>query len=65
MKDWYKFETGNESRKEALLRFLRRNKLTHELIDRSAEERCDWWRVKILITNNTQLTNINNWLKAN
>ena len=65
MKDWYKFETGNESRKESLLRFLRRNKIAHELIDRSAEERCDWWRVNILITNNTQLTNINNWLKAN
>lgn len=28
-------------------------------------ELCDWWRVKVLITNNTQLTNINNWLKAN
>lgn len=65
MRDWYKFETGNESRKESLLRFLRRNKITHELIDRSAEERCDWWRIKILITNDTQLINTNNWLKAN
>lgn len=62
MKDWYKFETGNESRKESLLRFLRRNKIAHELIDRSAEERCDWWRIAILIYNDKQVQEINTWL---
>ena len=65
MKDWYKFETGNAQRRDALLRHLRKLKITHEIIDRSAEERCDWWRIKILLTRPEQLNDINNWLKAN
>ena len=65
MRDWYKFETGNEQYRDKLCRHLRKLKVTHEVIDRSAQERCDWWRIKILITNPEHLTNINAWLNAN
>lgn len=65
MRDWYKYETSNEQRRDALLKLLRRLKVTHEIEDRSKQERCDWWRVKVFITSPAQLTNINTWLNAN
>ena len=65
MRDWYKYETGNEQRKDALLRHLRRLKVNHEVEDRSAKERCNWWRIKVLITNPEQISKVNAWLNAN
>lgn len=65
MRDWYKYELGNEQLRDALLRHLRKLKVTHEVEDRSKQERCNWWRVKILITSPAQLANINAWLNAN
>lgn len=64
MRDWYKYELGNEQQRDAILRYLKRTKARHELEDRSAQERCDWWRIKVLITSPEQLSNINNFINT-
>lgn len=63
MRDWYKFDTGNEQQRDAVLRYLKRTKVAHELEDRSAQERCDWWRIKVLITSPEQLATINHFIR--
>lgn len=63
MRDWYKFETGNEQQRDTLLRYLKRTKVTHELEDRSQQMRCDWWRIKILITSPEKLNTINHYIR--
>lgn len=62
MKDWYKYELGNEQRRDTIAKYLKRSKATFEIEDRSAAERCDWWRIKVLITSTDQLADINHFI---
>lgn len=63
-REWYRYETGNEKRKDLLRSFLRRNGLRFEVKDESKTKRCDWWRVEILIIDPKQIQTINTWLNT-
>lgn len=65
MRDWYKYETGNEQERDKLCRHLRKLKVEHKVEDLTEKMGGYWWRVKVLITRPEQLTNINAWLNAN
>lgn len=62
MRRWYKYETGNERRKDALGTFLRRSGIHYEIVDDSKNRRCDWWIVQILADDPKQVDMINTWL---
>ena len=64
MRQWYRYETGNERTRDALTRHLRRLGVQYEIHDESKRMRCDWWRIAILIYDEKQLTDINAWLNT-
>jgi len=63
MRQWYRFETGNEKRKDALRTFLRRNGYRFEC-HQDDIRRCDWWRIDILTMDQKQAQDINAWLQT-
>lgn len=63
MSHWYRFETGNDRRKEIVARHLRRSGLHFEIEDASKRMRCDCWVFKIWLTD-YQAKDLNTWLRG-
>lgn len=61
MMRWYRYETGNERRKDELGTFLRRSGIPYKIED--AKLHYDWWRVQIL-ADEKQVETINRWLNT-
>jgi len=59
------YDTGNEQRKDALARFLKRNRITHEILLDPDNSGYEHWLFKIPAAITTeQVATINNWLNT-
>lgn len=59
---WYHVETGNDKIRDQIAKFLRRNKITYEVID--MKRHYDWWNIRVLIVDQRQLDDVNRFLAA-
>lgn len=58
---WYHVETGNDKIRDKIAKFLRRNKITYEVVN-TGGPKYDHWNIRVLIIDKRQLEDVNRFL---
>lgn len=58
---WYHVETGNDKWRDKIAKFLRRNKITYEVVNTGGPD-YDHWNIRVLIVDQRMLDDVNRFL---